>query len=83
MFYKLFFYLGGLFSFITLLLIINYLYNYFFSVTQPGFTTIVILILIFIQFFFLSVAILLKYVTSVLKMLKEINFSKEKQYQEI
>ena len=82
-FYKLFFYLGSLFSIITLFLIINYLYNYFFSVTLPGFTTIVILILVLIQFFFLSVAILLKYITSVLKMLKEISFNKEKQYQEL
>jgi len=84
LFYKLFLYLGGIVFVSTLIMMLYYLYIYFTSSSAlPGFTTIVILILIFIQIFFFAIAILLKYLISILEILKKINTYNNKEYKDI
>ena len=83
LFYKLFLYLGGIVFVSTLIMILYYLYIYFTSSALPGFTTIVILILIFMQIFFFAIGILLKYLISILEILKKINTDNKKEYKDI
>ena len=85
LFYKLFAYIGLFLSVFSLYLIANYLFNYFFSVSQvqPGFTTTTLLLLLILQIFFYCFALVIKYLNYYINFFKNIHFNKTKTYEEI
>lgn len=83
LFYKLFLYCAVLITILSLGLTITYLYNYFFTQVEPGFTTIVLLQLFIIQIILYSSSFILKYLTSFINTFKNIKLSKNKLYKEI
>ena len=64
-------YAGFAITIISIILLSNYLYLYFFKSTQPGFTSLVILILGLIQLVLYSAGLILKYIVSISSMIKE------------
>lgn len=84
-FYKISIYSGLCLTIISICLMIKYLYIYFFSVTstQPGFTTLVLLLLLILQIMLYCSALTIKYLTSLIGFFKNIEFKKIKTYEEI
>jgi glycosyltransferase involved in cell wall biosynthesis len=81
--YKMFLYAGFIITIVSIILLTNYLYLYFFKNTQPGFTSLVILILGLIQIVLYSAGLILKYIVSISSMIKETSIKKITNYREI
>ena len=81
--YKTFIAGGIVLSAISLFLSIYYVYVYLFNNIQPGFTTTTLLILLLIQFFLYGIGLVLKYITTIIFLLREIKTEKNFNYEEI
>ena len=81
--YKTFIAGGIVLSAISLFLSIYYVYVYLFHNIQPGFTTTTLLILLLIQFFLYGIGLVLKYITTIIFLLREIKTEKNFNYEEI
>lgn len=81
--YKIFLYAGFAITILSIILLSNYFYLYFFKSTQPGFTSLVLLILGLIQLVLYSAGLILKYIVSISLMIKESRTNKISNYKEI